>query len=182
MKLDEIDLKIINILKANARTSISEIAKALNLSRQTVKARIEKLEEEGVIEKYTIKLASSFENLGIPVYLYVNAEDVEKIMEMDEVVEVNRITSRKYLVRVQLSSLGDISRIMDKAEVIEVFPVVDRKIKDVPFKVKVNYRCDYCGKEMFDEPIVYRFQNRVYVFCCKTCLREFKEIQKNHTL
>lgn len=180
MKLDEVDLKIINILKANSRVSITEIAKALNLSRQTVKARIERLENEGVIEGYTIKLASSFENLGSSAYLLANTEDAEKILEMEEVVEVNRIASKKYLIRVQLNSLEDLSRVMDKAEILEVFPVTERIAKEVPFKAKVNYRCDYCGKEMFDEPIVYRLKNKVYVLCCKTCLREFKEIQKEN--
>ena len=180
MRLSEVDIKIINMLKENARISISELSKVLRLSRQTVKTRIEKLEKEGVIEKYTIRLSSQLESTENSFFLLVNAGDEEKLMEIDEVVEINKVTSRKFLLRVQVKSLNELSRVMEEAglEVLEILPVIDRKVKDVPFKAKVNFKCDYCGKEIYDEPIVYRYRNRVYVFCCRTCLREFKAAQE----
>jgi DNA-binding Lrp family transcriptional regulator len=180
MRLDEIDIKIINMLKENARISISELSKALKLSRQTVKSRIERLERDGVIERYTIKLACRFENSGSSFLLLANVSDEGKLMEIDEIVEINRITSRKFLLRVNVADVNELSRVIDEAELdaLEILPVIERKVKDVPFKAKVNYRCDYCGKEMFDEPIIYRYRNRVYVLCCKTCLREFKDVQE----
>lgn len=52
-KLDALDEKILAILKQNARTSLSEIAKRINRSRTAVQARVEKLEVAGVIRGYT---------------------------------------------------------------------------------------------------------------------------------
>ncbi|MEX2702398.1 MAG: Lrp/AsnC family transcriptional regulator [Candidatus Baldrarchaeota archaeon] len=43
VKLDEIDLKIIEILQNNARTSFREIAKMLKISPQTVSNRVARL-------------------------------------------------------------------------------------------------------------------------------------------
>ncbi len=49
VKLDEIDLKIIEILQKNARTSFREIAKMLKISPQTVSNRVSRLIKEGII-------------------------------------------------------------------------------------------------------------------------------------
>jgi len=179
MDLDEVDLKIINILKENSRASFSEIARELKLSRQTVKARIERLEKEGIIVKYTVKLSPSIEESGSIAYLLVNAESQEIMRDIEKIVEVNRVTSKRYLIRVILNDLSELNEIVERGiEIVEVIPVIDRDVKERPFRTKVTFRCDYCGKEMTDEPIIYKFRNKLYVFCCRTCLREFKEMVK----
>ncbi len=53
-QLDEKDMKIIEILMGNARASYSEIAKALGVSDVAVIKRVRKLEQQGIIKKYTI--------------------------------------------------------------------------------------------------------------------------------
>ena len=50
---DTLDHQIINILKEDSRTSISEIATRLNSSRPTIMNRIKNLEDEKIILKYT---------------------------------------------------------------------------------------------------------------------------------
>jgi DNA-binding Lrp family transcriptional regulator len=54
--MDEQDRQIVTILRHNARRSISDIALELNLSRATVRARIERLEARGDIVGYTVVL------------------------------------------------------------------------------------------------------------------------------
>jgi len=56
MDLDQKDLKILEILCRNARTTYSEIAKAIGVSDVAVIKRIKKLEQTGVIKKYTVIL------------------------------------------------------------------------------------------------------------------------------
>lgn len=53
--MDDLDKKIIMILEENSRTTISDIAKEINLSRCSVKERIVKLSNNKVIEKFCIK-------------------------------------------------------------------------------------------------------------------------------
>ncbi len=52
--IDEKDKKILEILKGNARASYTEIARSLGISDVAVIKRIRKLEQAGIIKKYTI--------------------------------------------------------------------------------------------------------------------------------
>jgi len=52
--IDEIDLKIIEILSRNARTPYVEIARQIGISDVAVIKRVKKLESEKIIKKYTI--------------------------------------------------------------------------------------------------------------------------------
>ena len=51
--LDALDQKIIRLLIENARISYSDIGQNVGLSRVAVKARIQALEQRGIIEEYT---------------------------------------------------------------------------------------------------------------------------------
>ncbi|MDR6560598.1 MULTISPECIES: Lrp/AsnC family transcriptional regulator [Arcicella] len=57
--LDNIDLKILQFLQANALMTNKEIAARLNLTTTPIHERIKRLESEGVIEKYTAILNKS---------------------------------------------------------------------------------------------------------------------------
>ncbi|MBC7156614.1 MAG: Lrp/AsnC family transcriptional regulator [Rhodobacteraceae bacterium] len=56
--LDEIDRKLIAMLKANARESTAALARRLELSRSAVQERIARLERSGVIAGYTVRLGA----------------------------------------------------------------------------------------------------------------------------
>ena len=51
--LDALDQKIIGLLIENARISYSDIGQKVGISRVAVKARIQALEQRGIIEEYT---------------------------------------------------------------------------------------------------------------------------------
>jgi len=54
--MDDLDIKIINIISNNARISHEEISRILHMSRQAIHQRIKKLEENGVIKGYKSKV------------------------------------------------------------------------------------------------------------------------------
>jgi len=54
--MDKIDRKILQVLQADARTSLQDIGQAVGLSPSPCWGRIRKLEEAGVIEGYTVRL------------------------------------------------------------------------------------------------------------------------------
>ncbi|TAG80699.1 MAG: Lrp/AsnC family transcriptional regulator [Burkholderiales bacterium] len=54
--MDEIDHKLIALLRQNARESIATLAARLKVSRGTVTNRLTKMEQDGIIVGYTIKL------------------------------------------------------------------------------------------------------------------------------
>src|SRR3989344_4754356 len=55
MKLDETDIKILKILKENAKLRVREISKLIRKPITTVHNRIKKLTKEKVIKKYTVE-------------------------------------------------------------------------------------------------------------------------------
>jgi DNA-binding Lrp family transcriptional regulator len=55
--MDELDKKLIVALAANARIPISTLAVDLGLARTTVQARIDRLERNGTIAGYTVRLS-----------------------------------------------------------------------------------------------------------------------------
>ena len=50
-------MKLIQLLRANAREPTASLARKLGLARSTVQDRIARLEREGLIKGYTVKLA-----------------------------------------------------------------------------------------------------------------------------
>jgi DNA-binding Lrp family transcriptional regulator len=53
----ETDAKLIDLLKINAREPAASLARKLSLARSTVQDRISRLEREGVIKGYTVRLS-----------------------------------------------------------------------------------------------------------------------------
>jgi DNA-binding Lrp family transcriptional regulator len=56
MALDDIDYRLLAILRDNARTPVTSLAHALGVSRGTVQNRIDKLVQNGVIRGFTVRL------------------------------------------------------------------------------------------------------------------------------
>lgn len=54
--MDELDQRLIARLRVNARASVAELAAALKVSRGTVTNRMAKLEREGVVSGYTLRV------------------------------------------------------------------------------------------------------------------------------
>lgn len=55
--MDDLDRRLLECLRLDARESTAALARKLRLSRSTVQARLRRLEETGVIAGYTVRLA-----------------------------------------------------------------------------------------------------------------------------
>ncbi|MBN3037266.1 MAG: Lrp/AsnC family transcriptional regulator [Candidatus Diapherotrites archaeon] len=64
-ELDALDVRIINMLQANARAKVTDIAKALDVPHTTVQMRMRRLEKYGVVRGYKPVLAQ--EMVGKPL-------------------------------------------------------------------------------------------------------------------
>ncbi|AUX10259.1 Lrp/AsnC family transcriptional regulator [Halalkaliarchaeum desulfuricum] len=52
--MDDLDRRILNILRRDARTPYTEIAESVGTSEGTVRNRVERMTEEGIIERFTV--------------------------------------------------------------------------------------------------------------------------------
>ena len=69
MKLDQTDLRVMDMLNIDAKASTRTIAKKLNIPITTIHNRIKKLEQEKVIKKYTP--VYDYKKLGKYIYALV---------------------------------------------------------------------------------------------------------------
>jgi len=68
------DTKLIALLKANAREPTASLARKLGLARSTVQEKIARLEKEGTIEGYTVKLADAREARRLRAIVMISAD------------------------------------------------------------------------------------------------------------
>lgn len=70
--MDQMDLKILQILQENSRASLKEIAGETYLSSPAISNRITKLEKEGYIEKYLTQV--NLKKLGYHIQAFIQLD------------------------------------------------------------------------------------------------------------
>lgn len=73
-KVDEVDLKILNRLRKNGRISLKELSAEVFLTMPAVSARIEKLENDGLIKGYHAEVDLEKLGYGIKAFVLVSVE------------------------------------------------------------------------------------------------------------
>lgn len=112
--MDERDRQIIDILNRNSRTPNSEIARVLGISEGTVRQRIQKLLDNGIIKKFTISFGKEvFTSLILIKVIPEMSQDILEILKSnyDEIYEVSG--SFDYSVRIIAHELNVINRAAD---------------------------------------------------------------------
>lgn len=66
--------KLLALLRQNARASIADLARQLGLARATVQERLRKLEEGGVIDGYTVRLAPEYARSRVTAHTLVRID------------------------------------------------------------------------------------------------------------
>jgi Lrp/AsnC family leucine-responsive transcriptional regulator len=119
--VSDIDLKIINILKKNARVSFAEIGREIALSPSSIRERIQKLEDLEVIKSYNIKLDHGMLGNVLEVFIMLKIFDgklkfiLSEITTYPEVLEVFRITGPYNIhMRVALRDQLHLQQFIDK--------------------------------------------------------------------
>jgi DNA-binding Lrp family transcriptional regulator len=74
IRMDDIDQKLIALLRQDARLSIAVLAARLKVSRGTVTNRMARLEKDGVIAGYTLRLRSDVQTQQIKAWMSIAVE------------------------------------------------------------------------------------------------------------
>jgi DNA-binding Lrp family transcriptional regulator len=72
--VDDLDRRLIGLLRDNARTSAASLAKTLKVARGTVQNRLAKLEREGTIAGYTVRLRPKVDEQRIVALMTIAVE------------------------------------------------------------------------------------------------------------
>ena len=122
MTLDSTDVKILEILQNNARVSISDLSKQVNLSLSAVSERLRKLETSGVIEQYTTIIKPSSMEKELSVLMLISLENTTGspikelqsfVDNMDEILECHHITGEyDYAMKITTRNTESLEKLM----------------------------------------------------------------------
>jgi Lrp/AsnC family transcriptional regulator, leucine-responsive regulatory protein len=99
--LDKNDTKIIELLELHSNLSVRDLAKKIGLPATTVYNRIRKLNEKGVIKRYTIDL--DYSKLGKAILAYILVKVDQKTLserDMSRMDLVNELKKNKSIISV----------------------------------------------------------------------------------
>lgn len=138
------DEELIALLRVNAREPVASLARKLGLSRTTVQDRLRRLEQQGVIAGYQLKLAPTLENGGIRAYVTIGAEprraqEVSRSLSKLSQIEALHTVSGKFdiVALVRTPSAQDMDKVLD---IVGAIPGVTRTESAVILSTKLDRR------------------------------------------
>ena len=107
--IDEIDATLLDILQYNARTTQTELAKAVGLAPSAVLERLRKLESKGIIKDYVALIDPHAVDRGLLAFVAVRTKDfgpdmpsATELARIPEVLEVHHVAGEDcYLLKVR---------------------------------------------------------------------------------
>ena len=96
--LDDVDRRILAILRERPRTPVAEIARLASVARGTAQARIDRLERTGVVTGYGPDLDAEAIGFGVSAFVTLEITQgqdhavVEHLATVPEVLEVHAVT------------------------------------------------------------------------------------------
>lgn len=123
MELDRADLKLLELLQQDGRTTVQALSEAIHLSARATLNRVRKLEAEGVIEGYRAMVNKSALGEQVCVFAEIALKDQrqavlqrfeKKMAATPEVVGCWVVSGRyDYLVRIACPHLADYHRLIN---------------------------------------------------------------------
>ncbi|TWF49422.1 AsnC family transcriptional regulator [Neorhizobium alkalisoli] len=102
--MDAIDLKLISLLRHNGRRSVTDLAVELDISRATIRSRMDRLERQGHILGYTVILRADAVELPVRGIMMIEIEGraaervVDKLADFPEISEIHTTNGRWDLI------------------------------------------------------------------------------------
>ena len=111
--MDSKDKEILKFLKEDGRASYTEIAQQTDVSEGTVRNRVEKMKEDGVIERFTVETSQ-----GISAVVLV---EIDTSIEPEKVIEEMPKNTTIY----EVTGEHDLVMILDREETEELNDAID---------------------------------------------------------
>ncbi len=137
MTLDDIDLKILDLLLQDGRISHTAIGKETDLSGPSVYGRVQRLEREGIIKGYTVLLAPEKIERGLAAFVRVRTQTPEYdsvvferfVQEEDQVLECHDIDGEDcYILKIRTASTQSLQKLL---ATIRNFPGITRTVTTI---------------------------------------------------
>ena len=119
-ELDAKDRRILNLVQRDGKMSQALIAKTVGLSTAAVNERLKKLEQAGVIRRFTALVNAKAVGMQVTAFIEVFLEHpryedpfLKRILDLDEVQECHHITGEfSVLLKVRLRDMESLQRLV----------------------------------------------------------------------
>jgi DNA-binding Lrp family transcriptional regulator len=125
LAMDDLDQRLITMLRHDARLSVSDLAQALGLSRATVRARMDRLERTGDIVGYTVVLRADAVSMPVRGLTLIQVEGrmadrvVDALAGFPEVGAVHTTNGKwDLIVELATGSLADLDAVLRRIRLI----------------------------------------------------------------
>lgn len=130
--IDQTSLAILNILCENSRTPIKEISKQVSLSEPSVKKRIDKMIDMGIIKNFTTKI--HLPNIGYKIIFFTKVSELsitnsvflKKINNTKEFIECYSVTGKENFILKGVAK--DIQQVESILNVLTTFSKIETSI------------------------------------------------------
>jgi Lrp/AsnC family transcriptional regulator, regulator for asnA, asnC and gidA len=119
--LDDVNLRIIDILSKDSSTPFVEVAKQIGISDATVHIRVKKLISEGIISKFTISVDNDLLGYDHLAFIGINVEPgfadeaIAELSNLEEVLEIHEMHSAfDLLLKVRAKDLNQMRDLVEK--------------------------------------------------------------------
>ena len=136
LPVDDLDMKVINLLSENARMSNVDIASEIGVSEGTVRRRINEMAKKGIIEGFILLLDCKEAQKCVKVFVSLEVDDihiqsvVEQIKSHDQIIAMYRTNSRfNVLCEAMFRSVIELQDFIDKYLMID--GITDSDVKMV---------------------------------------------------
>lgn len=125
--MDDTDIKILVMLKENSRVNASVIAENIGMSVSSVTERVKKLENSGVIKKYTLALDSKLIGMDVLAFISISLEHpkfndtfIASLQKNPNVIECHYITGDfDFLLKIMTASMDAFSNVLNTIKSIK---------------------------------------------------------------
>lgn len=122
--IDEIDLKILELLQNNSRIKRNEIAEEVGLSVPSITDRLHKLENNGIIDSYQTKLNHKKLGKDITAFIFVSSDSsshykdfIARTMETTEIIECHSITGDgSHVLKIRTMNTTSLEKLLSKIQ------------------------------------------------------------------
>ena len=190
MKLEPLDIKILELLEEDSRLSYREIAKKADTTTPTVSSKVETFKNIGLIRGFTTKISAEHLNeITILLHIECKPSDTEKIFERLgdrlDVRELYVIDGSQIHAKVTVLDPQSLNGFLEDLGKIE--EIRNYSYKTITKTVKENCRaalfdglnvtigCFYCRKPMVDTPVKIKMDGNDHYLCCNSCAKLYKE-------
>ena len=124
--MDDTDQKLIALLRQNARESVATLAARLKVSRGTVTNRITKLEDQGLIVGYTVRLSPDVQSNDIRAWMSIAVEGnttravIASLLGEPGVATLHDTNGRwDLLAELRAANLADLSSVLERIRLVK---------------------------------------------------------------